>query len=91
MSNLFTLYCYELKKLIQKKLVWVSFLVCIVSIVFAILFPLLGSYHANGEIIGTNYEQHMIDQAHRKALSGKIIDQALLEDTIAAYKNCLVK
>ena len=87
MNNLFTLYGYELKKLMQKKLLWVSLLVCMAAITFGILFPLLGTYSVNGVSISTNYEQHLIDQAHRKALSGKPIDQSLLEETLAAYKN----
>ncbi len=87
MSNLMTLYAYELKKLMQKKLLWLSLLVCMVAIVFLILFPLLGTYSVNGEPISTNYEQHLIDQAYRKALSGKPIDQSLLEETIAAYED----
>ncbi len=87
MNNLFTLYGYELKKLVQKKLLWVSLLVCMAAIAFSILLPLLGTYYANGAAISTNYEQHLIDQAHRKALSGKPIGQSLLEETIAAYKD----
>ena len=87
MNNLFTMYGYELKKLVQKKLLWVSLLVCMAAIAFSILFPLLGTYSANGVPISTNYEQHLIDQAHRKALSGKPIDQSLLEETLAAYKD----
>ena len=87
MNNLFALYGYELKKLAQKKLVWVSLLVCMAAIAFGVLFPLTGTYYANGEAISTNYEQHLIDQAHRKALSGKPIDQSLLEQTLAAYKD----
>ena len=87
MNNLFTLYGYELKKLVQKKLLWVSLLVCMAAIAFSILLPLLGTYYANGAAISTNYEQHLIDQAYRKALSGKPIDQSLLEETIAAYKD----
>ena len=87
MNNLFTLYGYELKKLMQKKLLWISLLVCMAAIAFSILLPLLGTYYANGAAISTNYEQHLIDQAYRKALSGKPIDQSLLEETIAAYKN----
>ena len=81
------MYGYELKKLVQKKLLWVSLLVCMAAIAFSILFPLLGTYSANGVPISTNYEQHLIDQAHRKALSGKPIDQSLLEETIAVYKD----
>ena len=87
MNNLFTLYGYELKKLAQKKVIWVSILVCMAAIAFSILFPLFGTYYANGVPISTNYEQHLIDQAHRKALSGKPIDQPLLEETLAAYKD----
>ena len=87
MHNLFILYGYELKKLIQKKAVWISFIVCMVSIAFAVIYPLLGTYYTSGVSMGTNYEQHLIDQAYRKALNGKPIDQVLLEDTIAAYKN----
>ena len=87
MNNLFTLYGYELKKLMQKKLLWVSLLVCMAAIAFSILFPLFGTYYANGVAISTNYEQHLIDQAYRKALSGKPIDQSLLEETIAVYKD----
>ncbi len=87
MNNLFTLYGYELKKLWQKKLVWVSLLVCMAAIAFSILFPLLGNYSVNGVLISTNYEQHLIDQELRKALSGEPIDQSLLEKTVAAYKD----
>lgn len=91
MNNLFTLYGYELKKLVQKKLLLVSLLVCMAAIAFSILFPLLGTYSVNGASISTNYEQHLIDQAYRKALSGKPIDQSLLEETIAAYKNLSIE
>ena len=87
MNNLLIMYRFELKKLVQKKLLWISLLVCMAVIGFSILFPLMGSYLVNGTYISTNYEQHLIDQAHRKALSGKPIDQSLLEETIAAYKD----
>ena len=91
MNNLFALYGYELKKLVQKKLVWVSFLVCTAAIAFSILSPLFGTYYADGVAISTNYEQHLIDQAYRKALSGKLIDQSLLEETLAAYGNLAIE
>ena len=87
MNNLFTLYRYELKKLMQKKLLWISLLICMAAIAFSILFPLFGTYSVNGVAVSTNYEQHLIDQAYRKALSGKPIDQSLLDETIDAYKD----
>mgnify|MGYP003488211460 FL=1 len=87
MNNLLIMYRFELKKLVQKKLLWISLLVCMAVIGFSILFPLMGSYLVNGTYVGTNYEEHLINQEYRKALSGKSIDQALLEETIAAYKD----
>ena len=87
MNNLFALYGYELKKLMQKKLVWIALLVCIAVIAFSILYPLMGSYIVNGSYISTNYEEHLANQEYRKALSGKPIDQALLEETVAAYND----
>ena len=87
MHNLLILYGYELKKLLQKKLLWVTLLVCLAAIAFSILFPLMGTYYADGTAIGSNYEQHLIDQAHRKALDGRPIDQSLLEQTVAAYRD----
>ena len=61
MNNLFTLYGYELKKLMQKKLVWIALFVCMAVIAFSILFPLMGSYSVNGTYVGTNYEEHLIN------------------------------
>ena len=87
MYNLLSLYGYELKKLVQKKLVWVSLLVCAAAIAFSIFSPLIGTYYADGTAVSTNYEQHRIDQAYRKALDGRPIDQSLLEETLAAYKD----
>ena len=87
MNNLFTLYGYELKKLLQKKSLWVSLFVCMSAIGLSNLLPLVGTYYAEGVPISTNYEQHLIDQEYRKALSGKPIDQSLLEETLAAYRN----
>ena len=73
--------------LVKKKLLWISLIVCMAVIGLSILFPLMGSYLVNGTYVGTNYEEHLINQEYRKALSGKSIDQALLEETIAAYKD----
>ena len=87
MNNLLTMYGFELKKILQKKLVWISLFICMAAIIFSILFPLSGTYYANGVAISTNYEQHLLDQGYRKALSGKFIDQSLLAETIAAYKD----
>lgn len=87
MDSFTVLYRFEMKKLMQKKILWVSLIICLAAIVFSIVFPLLGTYVVNGTVMGSNYEQHLIDQAHRKALDGRPIDQALLQETMEAYRH----
>ena len=87
MINFGVLYRYELKKLFQKKILWVSLLICLLAIGVSVLVPLMGHYIVNGEIVDSNYNQYRIDQTHRKALSGRAIDQALLEETVEAYRH----
>ena len=85
MNNFSVLYRYELKKLLQKKILWVALAVCFVGILFSLLFPLVGSYYVDGMYIDSNYNMHLTDQGYRKALDGRSIDQALLEETVTAY------
>ena len=86
MNNFATLYRYELKKLFQKKILWVTLFICFLAIAFSTLFPLAGSYYVDGVLIDSNYNMYMTDQSYRKALSGRAIDGALLEETIEAYR-----
>ncbi len=86
MDNFATLYRYELKKLFQKKILWVTLVVCFLAIIFSLLFPLVGSYYVDGVLIDSNYNMYLTDQGYRKALSGRPIDGALLEETIEAYR-----
>ncbi len=87
MDNFAILYRYELKKLFQKKILWVTLFICLFAIAFSILFPLAGSYYVDGVLIDSNYNMYLTDQGYRKALSGCAIDQALLEETITAYSH----
>lgn len=50
-----TLFLYEYKKILRKKIVWISTLLCIIALVFSICSPLLGSYYIDGKRISTNY------------------------------------
>ena len=86
MDNFATLYRYELKKLFQKKILWVTLFICFLGILFSMLFPLVGDYYVDKVFIDTNYNMHITDQGYRKALDGRPIDQTLLEETIAAYR-----
>lgn len=86
MDNFGVLYRYECKKLLSRKIVWISFSLCIITIVISLFAPFLGSYYAEGEFIDTNYRMQQIDKRYSEALSGREINQELLEETIAAYR-----
>ncbi len=85
MNNFTALYRYEWKKLWQKKLVWLMFLLLAVTIGFSCCADLIGAYYVEGVAVDTNYHMFVTDTAYAKALSGRAIDQALLEETITAY------
>ena len=86
MDNFGVLYRYECKKLLSRKIVWISFSLCIITIVISLFAPFLGSYYAEGEFIDTNYRMQQIDKRYSEDLSGREINQELLEETIAAYR-----
>lgn len=87
MKNTFSLlYGYECKKLLRRKIVWISFSLCIVIIFISLVIPFLGDYYIDGKLVDTNYHMYQTDMSYAKALSGRAIDQSLLEETIAAYR-----
>ncbi len=85
MNNFATLCGYEFRKLLNRKIVWISFALCVVLIIISLCAPFLGSYYINGAFVDTNYNMYLTDKKHSAALSGRSIDQALLEETISAY------
>lgn len=83
----FTVLCrYECKKLLNRKIVWISFALCVAAITVSLCIPFLGSYYAGGELIDTNFNRYQTDKRYSEALSGRAIGQELLEETIAAYR-----
>ncbi len=86
MNNFAALYRYEWKKLWQKKLVWIMFLLLAVTIGFSCCADLFGAYYVEGVAVDTHYHMFVTDTAYAKALSGRAIGQALLEETITAYR-----
>lgn len=86
MNNFGVLYRYECKKLLSKKIVWISFSLCIITIVISLFAPFWGNYYAEGKFVDTNYNMYQIDKRYSEALSGREINQELLEKTIAAYR-----
>lgn len=85
MNNLFILYKYEFKKLLQKKMVWISILIMVVIIVLNILLPLLGGYYVDGVKVDNHYHLFHEGRAFQMALTGQSIDQSLLDKMKDGY------
>ena len=62
MNHIAVLTRYELKKLFQKKILWVTLFICFLGILFSMLFPLVGDYYVDKVFIDTNYNMHFIEQ-----------------------------
>ena len=84
MNNFFTLYSYEMKKLVQRKMVWIALLICLLCIAVTVLSDVLGEYRINGEEI-PQYRMFQSDKANQLALDGRRLEQSLLEETWEAY------
>lgn len=85
MKIFMTLYHFELKKIMQRKLVWVALLICIACIVVAKVGNLSGDYYVDGKVVDTHYHMFQVDSAYSRALSGRVIGQGLLEEMTTAY------
>lgn len=85
MNNFGMLYRYECKKLLSKKIVRISFLLCMISILLSLVIPFFGDYYVGEKFIDTNYNLYQTEKKYAKALSGRKIDKELMEETMAAY------
>ena len=86
MNNFMILYRYEWKKLLDKKIVWITFSLCIVVIIVSLCVPFVGSYYVGGEWIDTKLHMYQTDKRYSESLSGRAINQELLGETIEAYR-----
>lgn len=86
MDNFRTLYRFELKKLAKRKLVWVGLLLSLATCGFSVFAGLIGTHYVDGTAYDTYYHMFQMDQAYSRALSGRPIDQTLLEETMDGYR-----
>ncbi len=86
MSNFLTLYRYELKKNLKRKITWITLAVCLVAISISALSDLLGSYYVEGKLIDSHYHMFQVDSNYCKALSGRKLDQELFEEMAEGYR-----
>lgn len=86
MNNFKTLYYYEIKKITTKKSFWITLFLCIACIFFSTIAPLLGNYYENGTATDTNYHKFLVEKEHRLKLSGREINQELLDEMYSAFQ-----
>lgn len=86
MNNFMVLFRYECKNLFGKKIAWITFALCMATVIISLCVPFIGSYSVRGEFIDTNLNMYQTDKRYSEALSGREINQELLEETIAAYR-----
>lgn len=85
MKNLQTLYRFELKKIFARKIVWITVGIMLILTGFTVYSQLIGSYIVNGTKIPKSLAFQKI-KAQEQALTGRSIDQLLLEETWATYR-----
>ena len=86
MNNFGTIYKYELKKIVCKKLFIILAILMFALTVFTPFSNLIGNYIEDGTPIESNLSYYKETQAGIKAISGRKIDIDLMRETMEAYK-----
>lgn len=86
MNQFGILYRYELKKIAKRRLVWITFMICLLLVILLASTDLMGKYYVDGQLADTHYHMFLVDREYARNLSGRKIDQSLLEETAEAYR-----
>lgn len=86
MEQFKTLYRYELKKITGKKLFKITLALFLLLAAVLVVIQLTGKFYVDGVVVDTHYHMFLVDREYERALSGRAIDQSLLDETIAAYR-----
>ena len=83
MKNFWTLVRFELKKILSRKITWISFgLVFVIMLAFGV-YRAFASHEVDGVRV-TAREEEMLAKAEEKKLAGRMIDDELLEELFVA-------
>ena len=85
MKNLQTLYRFELKKMLSRKIVWITIGIMLILTGLSVCGQLLGGYYVEGKKLDTTYGVFLKTRETERALTGRVIDQQLLDETWDAY------
>lgn len=92
MRNFFTLYGYELKKIVKRRIVLYTLIILVFTAIYQIVWNPLSSTHTwvdkNGNVISMSHLEYLMDQKEKtKVLNGRTVDDTLINEVRDAYKN----
>lgn len=85
MNSLGIFYRYEMRKILSRKLVWITAVIVLLAVSVAVSAPLFGRYYVDGVEKDTHYNMFKTDAAYQRALTGRSVDQSLLQETLEGY------
>ncbi len=86
MNNFWEIVKFEYRKLFGRKMVWLTLGVCIAIIAVSCCGSLLGDFIVDGSYYDSNYHILRKDIENAKALSGRAVDDELIEEMRNAYQ-----
>lgn len=86
MNNFGVLYRYEIKKLIRRKIVWIAGAIILALSLLSISADVTGKYYVDGVVYDTHYHMMKTDREYERRISGREINQELMEEMQAAYR-----
>ncbi len=85
MNNFGVLYRYEIKKLIRRKIVWITGAIIFALSLLSVTADVTGKYYVDGVVYDTHYHLMVTDREYNRKISGREINQELMEEMQAAY------
>ena len=85
MKQIRTLYFFELKKIVDRKITWMSGGVIILLCIFLSFADLLSSSVYVGDVSISGYEAMKINREYARNLKGRVIDDTLLQEMADSY------
>ena len=89
MNNFWLMVTFEYKKLMKRKITWITLALLMGLMVFSACTPIIGDYFINGERVDSNYNMLKTDIAYAKEISGRKIDDGLLREAGEAYAKAM--
>lgn len=80
MYNFWSIAGYEYKKLLMRKIVWVTLGLMMLFSVIVSCFEIQGDYYIDGELQGSHYDMIQEEVRYGRALSGRKIDDELIRE-----------